>query len=80
VQTRASNKKQANASCAVLAVRALFKNNLIEKFGDRIMNLSMNRQSESGVQGKRLKNSNFEKFFLFCNWHDFSANRVFFND
>ena len=40
VETRASNKKQANASCAVLAVRALFKHGLIEKFGERIMNSS----------------------------------------
>ena len=35
IETKSSNKKQANANCAVLAVRELFKRGFIEKFGTR---------------------------------------------
>ena len=35
IETKSSNKKQANANCAVLAVRELFKKGFIEKFGTR---------------------------------------------
>ena len=38
IETRSSNKKQANANCAVLAVRELYKRGFIEKFGTRTEN------------------------------------------
>ena len=35
IDTKSSNKKKANANCAVLAVRELYKRGYIEKFGTR---------------------------------------------
>lgn len=46
VETRASNKKQANANCAVLAVRALFKHGLIEKSGEKIIHKGYHQKME----------------------------------
>ena len=33
IETKSSNKKQANANCAVLAVRELYRRGFIEQFG-----------------------------------------------
>ena len=58
IETRSSNKKQANANCAVLAVRELYKRGFIEKFGTRTENYD-DEQVLSLVQ---------EALLLICNF------------
>ena len=48
IETKSSNKKQANANCAVLAVRELFRRGFIEQFGklDRSLDNEDNHENE----------------------------------